>query len=179
MGKNKSKSNKKKMRNETDVLDYLLEDPTKSIRNIAKEMNSYRQAVWRTKKKLEDEHVIWGYTAVIDDCKLNYVSYIVLMKTKPMSNGLADLLVRRLVKEEPRKQNVRLMNLCYVNGEYDWIMRFSAPDHATARKYYDTLRLLYDKYLLEKPVMIDMCFCLVAEGKRNPEIERLYDFIAV
>ena len=177
MNENKSKSNKQLKQNKTDVLDHLLDDPTESIRNIAKKMNSYRQKVWREKKKLEDEHVIWGYTAVIDESKLNHVSYMVLMKTKPMSRELADLMAHGLLKGEAHKQNVRLLNLCRVNGEYDWIMRFSAPDHATARRYYDTLRLFYDEYLLEKPVMVDMCFCLVAEGKRNPEIKRLHDFV--
>jgi len=70
-----------------------------------------------------------------------------------------------------------VVNMCYVNGEYDWVVRFSAPDHATARKYYDTIRLLYDEYLLEKPVIVDVNLCLISEGKSNPDIERLYDFI--
>ncbi len=178
MYKNEEKNKKKRRQNKMDVLEYLLDDPTKSVRNIAKEMGSYRQMVWRKKKELEDEHVIWGYTAVVNDSKLNRVSYIVLMKTKPMSEGLAELIIKRLVKEAPRKEGVRQINLCYVNGEYDWVMRFSAPSHAIARKYYDILRLMYDEYLLEKPVMIDVSFCLVAEGKINPEIKLLYDFVA-
>ena len=169
---------KKKLKsNISEVLKYLLKDPTRSIRDIANEMSSYRQKVWREKKKLEEDHIIWGYTAVVDWGKIDHMSYIVLLKTKPMSRGLVDLLTRRLVEEEPRKQNVLLMNFCYVNGEYDWVMRFSAPNHATARKYYDTLRLLYDEYLLEKPIMVDLNFCLVAEGKVNPELRHLYDFI--
>jgi DNA-binding Lrp family transcriptional regulator len=159
-----------------EVLNYLLEDPTRSARDIGKKMNSYRQMVWRKKKELEDNNVIWGYTAVVDESKLNHVIYMMLIKSKPMSRGLADLLIRRITRDEPRKQNVRVINMFYVNGEYDWVLRFSAPDHATARRYYDTIRLLYDEYLLEKPVMIDVNFVLVSEGKSNPEIEKLYDF---
>jgi len=56
--------------NKNDVLKYLIEDASRSIRDIAKKMNSYRQKVWREKKRLEDEHIIWGYTAVVDANKI-------------------------------------------------------------------------------------------------------------
>ena len=171
MFQNNSKSNKQYW----EVLKYLLEDPTRSVREIGKKMNSYRQMVWRKKKELEDNHIIWGYTAVIDESKMNHVVYMMLIKTKPLSRGQADLIIRRISKDEPRKQNVRLVDLFYLNGEYDWIIRFSAPDHATARRYYDTIRLLYDEYQLEKPVMVDVNFCLVSGGKNNPELEKLYE----
>ncbi|UCE73623.1 MAG: hypothetical protein JSV56_11440 [Methanomassiliicoccales archaeon] len=168
-------SNKKVYNNE--ILHALLEDPTKSLRIIAKELKSYRQKIWREKKKLEEEHVIWGYTAVIDEGKLNHVSYVMLLKMKPMTKELVDLMLGRLYRKEQEKQNVRLQDLWIVNGEYDWVLRFSAQNHPIARRYYETIRSLYDEYLLEKPVMIDVNFCLVAEGKVNPELEKLREFI--
>jgi DNA-binding Lrp family transcriptional regulator len=160
-----------------EILLSLLEDPTKSIKDIAIENKCYRQKIWRVKKKLEEEHIIWGYTAVIDDEKLNQVCYLMLLKTKPMNKDMIDLMLQRLIKEEPRKQNIRLKNISYLNGEYDWIIRFSAPNHPTARRYYDSVRKVYDEYLLEKPVMVDVNFCLIAEGKTNPEIKNLHNFI--
>jgi DNA-binding Lrp family transcriptional regulator len=159
------------------IVAALLEDPTRSDMEIARDLGTYRQKVWRKKKQLEDDGVIWGYTAVLDEKRLGHVCYIVLMKTKPMNEGLVNTLLMRLVGEGPKKQNVRLTNFFYVNGEFDWVLRFSAPDHATARRYYDTLRMIYDDYLLDKPVMIDVNMCLVTEGKRNPQIADLHDFI--
>jgi DNA-binding Lrp family transcriptional regulator len=175
MNKDELKGNKSGFNNK--VLQALLEDPTRSMREIAKELKSYRQRIWRIKRKLEEEHVIWGYTAIIDENKLNHMSYVMLLKMKPMNKELADLALKRLLRNAQQKQNIRLINFCIVNGEYDWILRFSAPDTATAKRYYDTIRLLYNEYLLEKPVMVDVDFCLVAEGKRNPEIKRLRDFV--
>lgn len=175
MSNKTSKSNKNPFNNE--ILNALLEDPTKSLRIIAKELKSYRQKIWREKKKLEEKHIIWGYTAVVDYGKLNYIAYIMLLKMKPMSKELVDLMLRRLYEKEQLKQNIRLRDFWIVTGEYDWIIKFSAPDHATARKYYDTIRLLYDNYLIEKPVMVDVNLCLVAEGKMNPEVEKLREFI--
>ncbi len=159
------------------ILNALMEDPTRSDMEIARDLGTYRQRVWRRKKQLEEDSIIWGYTAVLDEKKLGHVSYIVLMKTKPMTDELVEILLKRLTRDEPKKQNVRLTNFFYVNGEFDWVLRFSAPDHATARRYYDTLRMLYDKHLLDKPVMIDVNMCLVSEGKRNPDIEALREFI--
>jgi DNA-binding Lrp family transcriptional regulator len=175
MAEKETPSNKEVL--DEKILSALLADPTRSDMEIAEELGTYRQKVWRKKKQLEDDGIIWGYTAVLDEKRLGHVCYIVLMKTKPMSEGLVEILLKRLTGEEPRKQNVRLTNFFYVNGEFDWVLRFSAPDHATARRYYDTLRMLYDDYLLDKPVMIDVNMCLVSEGKRNPEIASLHDFI--
>ena len=70
---------------EDEILESLLKDPTKSIREIAKELNSYRQKIWRKRKKLENENIIWGYTAVVDESRMNHVMYLVLLKLKPMN----------------------------------------------------------------------------------------------
>lgn len=161
------------------VLQHLTEDPTRSIREIAKDMGSYRQKVWRKKKKLEDDHVIWGYTAVVDESVLNHVMYIILMKLKPMSAELADLMKERITKREPAKQNVNLINVLYVNGEFDLVVMFTGPDHSTARRYFDSLRVAYDEHLIEKPVIIDVNLSLMREGKINPNISKIFDFVPV
>jgi DNA-binding Lrp family transcriptional regulator len=161
------------------VLDCLIEDPTRSVRDIAKELRSYRQKVWRIKTKMEKENLIWGYTAVVDETKMNNVVYIALLKLKPMNEELANLMIQRMEKGEPQKQKIRLTDVLYVNGEYDLMVKFSAPDHATARRYYNSLRLVYSDFLLEKPVIIDVNFSLVREGKMNPEIKRLHEFVPI
>jgi len=159
------------------LLKLLLDDPTKSIRVIANALGTYRQKVYREKNRLEDEHIIWGYTAVLNESKLKQVTYLVFLKTKPMSTDLAELITTDLLKDESNKQQVRLLDLLYVNGEYDWVLKFAAPDHGTARRYYESLRLSYGKYLLEKPVIVDVSFSLVKEGVRNPEARQLLDLV--
>ncbi len=171
------KSNSNKSEYGDKILQSLMDDPTRSDSEIAQDLNTYRQKVWRRRKELEEENDIWGYTAVVDESKLNHVSYIVLMKTRTMNKELVDILIKRITLEEPRKQGVRLKNMFYVNGEFDWVIRFTAPDHATARKYFETLRLQYADHLQEKPVMIDINFSLVLEGKHNPDLNELHDFV--
>ena len=175
MGGN-SKNGSRKV-DDSEIIRWLLKDPTRSLNEMANDMKVYRQTLWRRKKKLEEDKVIWGYTAVVDENKMKNVMYLILMKMKPMSRGLADIIYGRVTRDEMSRVKVRLIDAFHVNGEYDWILRFSAPNHATARKYYDTLRVVYEEYLIEKPVMVDVNFILKAEGKQNPEMENLYKFV--
>jgi DNA-binding Lrp family transcriptional regulator len=175
MAKKVSKSNKSSY--DTAILDRLLKDPTRSVEDMAKGIDTYRQRVWRTKKRLEEEHIVWGYTAVVDESKLGHVVYMVLMKMRPMSKELAELIIRRLGRTEYGRQEVRLLDVLFTNGEFDWVVMFAAPDHATARRYYDSIRVAYEEHLLEKPTLVDVNFSLMREGKVNPELNRLEEFV--
>jgi DNA-binding Lrp family transcriptional regulator len=159
------------------LIESLLKDPTRSIREIARDLDCYRQTVWRKKKEMERSHVVWGYTAVIDETRLDRTVYMILMKTRPMTDSMATTMIERIETDMPGKLGVRLIDVFHLNGEYDWILRFSSPDHTTARKYYDTLRMVYADNLLEKPVLVDLNFVLVAEGKTNPDLRQLREFV--
>ena len=161
-----------------DLLHCLLENPTQSINKIAEKINMYRRTVLRKKKELEDSHVIWGYTAVIDESKIGYALYVALFRIKPiLSKEFADLIIKRLTTGAPNKEGVRIIDILYANGYHDVIIKFSAPNHETARRYYETLRSAYSNYFLEDPLLSDVNFSLVKEGKLNPELEKLYDFV--
>ena len=161
------------------MLDHLVEDPTRSVRQTSEDLHANRQRIWRNRRAMEEENVIWGYTTVVDEVKLGRVLYLVMMKLRPMDRDLVSLIIERLRTGAPHKQDIRLVNLLYVNGEYDLIAMFSAPDHVTARRYYDSLRVSYDGFLLAKPVIADVNFILIRNGKMNPELSRLEDFIPV
>ena len=72
---NNISSKGKKSDANSKILNALLKDPTRSMREMAKELDSYRQTIWRKKKKMEKERLIWGYTAVIDESKLGNGTY--------------------------------------------------------------------------------------------------------
>ncbi|MEM4160963.1 MAG: Lrp/AsnC family transcriptional regulator [Thermoplasmata archaeon] len=159
------------------ILRELLRDPTVGINEIAKRAGTYRQRVWRLKKKLEEEKAIWGYTPVLAEEKFGHQQYIILLKLKPMNEKLASLMIKRIKQGEPATYEVRLINVVYVNGDFDWIVIFSAPDRMRAKKYYESLRINYDNYLLEKPVLLDINMFLVREGKVNPEMDMLLEMV--
>jgi DNA-binding Lrp family transcriptional regulator len=160
-----------------EVLENLIKDPTRSNKEIAKKLDSYRQKVWRERKKLEKENVIWGYTTVINERKINHVLYMVFLKTKPLDNELANIIHTR-VKQFDNQEDVRVINLLLVNGEFDWILMFSAQNKEFARRYYDLIRTDGQDWLLEKPIMVDVVFPLVREGKINPELNRIFEIVS-
>jgi len=175
MNTRKSKINKKLEDN--DIIKCLLDDPTKTLREMAKELKGHSQTLWRKKKKLEEKKIIWGYTTVIDEIKFNREIYLILMKMKYMTKELLDKIMKRTSENELAKHNVRLIDILHVTGEFDWVIKFSTLDRKTAGKYYDTLRIEYEDFLLEKPVIVDINFIIIAEGKKNPELKELYEFV--
>jgi len=159
------------------LLQVLIEDPTKSTSEIAKESNSYRQRILRNRKTLEEDRVIWGYTAVIDEIKLGHVSYMVLMRTKPLSKELLDRMVVDVLCKRAQEDGIRVMNVMLLLGDYDWILRFTAPDNQSARRFFEGLRVVMDPHLSEKPRLVNICFSLIQEGKMNPGLESIYDLL--
>ena len=159
------------------ILNELLKDPTRSLEEIARSCGSYRQKVWREKKKLEDMQAIWGYTAVVDENVIDWKSFVVLIKLKPLTPDQARLLIHRHITNAPGELNIRLMDTYYLNGKYDLLVIFAAPNWITARKYYDSIRLEYDQYLEDRPEIIDVAFSMIRWGKVNPNVEKLKEFI--
>lgn len=159
------------------ILNELLRDPTRSLEEIARACGSYRQKVWREKKKMEDSGAVWGYTAVVDEDAIDWKAFILLLRFKPLTQDQADLLIRRHLTNAPGELNIRLMDTYYLNGIYDLLVIFAAPDWITARKYYDSIRLEYERFLESRPEIIDVAFSLIRWGKVHPTIERLKEFI--
>jgi len=159
------------------IMNELIKDPTRSLEDIARSCGSYRQKVWREKRKLEENDTVWGYTAVVDENTIGWKVFILLMKLQPLTEKQAKLLIDRHVTNAPGRLNIRLMDTFYLNGKWDILVIFAAPDWMTARKYYDSIRLEYSDYLEERPEIIDVAFSLIRWGKVNPNVQSLREFI--
>jgi DNA-binding Lrp family transcriptional regulator len=166
-----------KSRRKLGVVNCLLKDPTQGMSKIAEKTKMHRRTAWQIQKELEKDNTIWGYTTVIDEQKIDNVIYVAQFRIKPMNKDFVDLVIKRLTMGEPTEEGVRIIDMFYMNGDYDVLIKFSAPDHATARKYHETLRTVYKNHFLETPRVSDVNFLLVQEGKLNPELEKLYDFV--
>ncbi|MGC9307228.1 MAG: Lrp/AsnC family transcriptional regulator [Thermoplasmatota archaeon] len=162
----------------SDILDQLLIDARQSLQKIAEKCDTYRQKVWREQNKLEESHAIWGYTAVVDEEKLGWRLFMVLLKTRPMTTEFAQHQIQRIREDIPGTMAVRLIDVYHLTGTYDWIVVFAAKNWATARKYFDNLRKAYWESLLEKPELCSVAFTPIRWGKVNPELENLQEFVS-
>jgi len=172
---------KETKRNTSDTLNALLaklrEDPTKSSIRMASELRMNRQTFWRKKKELEDGGQIWGYTTIFDDSGMGWVYCIVLMKMKVIKEDIAKGAIAAAKTLEHEKKGVILWDAMFLNGEYDVLVSYSAPNIATARRFYELLRGMGEEVLLEKPLMLEMSFAFRKSGKLNPHLERFMELV--
>ena len=177
MPKNSAKQIEK---DEIKILDELTKNANKSINDIAKSCRFSRQKVWRIIKNLEKNHTIWGYTAVVDEEKLDKKSYIILMKrtNKPFTQELIKKIIDRNLTKKGKKIEAEITNSYYTHGVYDWVICFNASNIKVAKSFVEEVNKLYGGYvsvihLIEKMFTATIC------GVTNPEIKKLKDFFKV
>ena len=157
------------------VLQELIKDSRKSPHEIAKICGFSRQKVWRIIKKLEQENVIWGYTAVIDENNAGRNTYLTLIKAKAPFIDMADKLIKRIKEKKAIEIDINLLGVHYLNGLYDWMVMFSAKDIRDAKRFCGYLEKHYDGHI-ERIEILEEVFPMIKYGKTNPEIEKLREF---
>jgi len=164
-------------KDELRILGELRKKANKSINDIAETCGFSRQKVWRVIKNLEKNHTIWGYTAVIDEEKLDKKGYILLVKrtNKPTEKKLINQIVSRELVDEVKKIGIVLTNSFFTNGRFDWIMCFTANDVREAKGFVEIFNKLYEGYISETHLLENM-FSAVNCGVTNPDIKKLNDF---
>ena len=158
-----------------ETMSALLEDPTRSSKQMAEMLHITRQKLWREKKMMEEEDLIWGYSAIIDEGCDEWVDIIILLRLKSMPDETIKGIIEGAKSASHKKYSVRLRDVFYIDGEYDAMVVYSAPDIMTARRYYEFIRLSYGEFLMEKPIMMEVNFAVRRGGKLNPDVDRLMD----
>jgi len=132
-------------RDELKVIDLLRREAGQGIDSIAKKCGFSRQKVWRIIKRLEENGTIRGYTAVIDSRKIEAERFVVLVKrtAEPLNKKLVDAIIGRKLEEEGEKLGVTVRESHSVNGEFAWMLSFTAPDLETAKKFCEAIHAIY------------------------------------
>ena len=87
---------------------FLKKDARQSIDVIAKNCGFSRKNVWRIMKRLEEQKIIWGYHAVVEDDIFAHNRYYVLIKrtTKGVTDKALDTITNRNLKAEMEKMDI-------------------------------------------------------------------------
>ena len=173
-------SNEQIEQDEKKILGELTKNASKSVNDIAKSLGFSRQKVWRTVKKLEENHTIWGYVAVIDQEKLNKKLYMMLLKrsNKPVPEKVFDHIISREITDIVKKWNVQFINSIYLNGKYDYVICFSAKNIKDAKNVVELYYKLYPDIISEIDLHEEI-FTVQSFGINNPEIEKFKDLFKV
>jgi len=166
-------------KDEKRILAELQKNAHESIDGIAKRCGFSRQKVWRTIKVLEQKHLIWGYTAVIDELKNDLRHYTMLIKRTPhqLMENTIDIITSRKLEEIVSEIGVIVENSYYVNGEYDWILTFTAQNIVQAKKFRESVLTLHAG-VIEKAVLLETLFTVKDHHILNPEPAKLKEFFS-
>ena len=173
-------SNEQIKQDEKKILDELIKNANKNISDIAQSLGFSRQKVWRIVKNLEKNKTIWGYTAILDNQKLNKKRFVMLIKrsNKPVKEDFLNQIISREMANKVKKMNIQFINSVLLNGTYDWLISFTADDIKDAK---NLVELYYKTYngLISEIHLNEYMFPVLYDGIQNPEIKKLKDFFNI
>jgi Lrp/AsnC family leucine-responsive transcriptional regulator len=173
-----TKSEKETRINDRKILDVLVENARQPSIEISKKIGLSRQTVSKAINRLENDHVIWGYQAVVDEEKQGLSTYLVLVKRaiKPIDEKIAEKIISRKLEEIASDIGVKIVTSLYCNGSFDWIISFIATDIKQAKKFTEHIKTMYSEYISDLQIL-DVLFFVKKQGFLNPDVEKLKDFI--
>ena len=165
------------MQDEIKVLIILEQHAKDSIDEIAKKCGFSRQKVWKIIKRLEEQKIIWGYTAVTDETAQNLKHFILLVKRSnaPFTQDIQKEVIFRKLDDYPPGL-VRVENIYHTHGISDWVFTFYAPDILSAKKFAEKTFNKFSKYIQEYSIL-ETLVPIRKQGLKNPQIEKLIEYI--
>jgi DNA-binding Lrp family transcriptional regulator len=172
------RSRKQIAEDEKKILQELQKNANESIDSIAKHCKFSRQKVWRSIKRLEADHIIWGYTAIVDDTKQDRTHYVALIKKsiKPLDEATANSAASQTLQNLASAEEILIENSFYVNGEYDWIITFTAPEIKHAKRFCELLNATYEGHIARISLQ-ETLFWVRRQRILNPEAKKLKEFV--
>jgi DNA-binding Lrp family transcriptional regulator len=158
-------------KDEKKVMRELIKNSDESVDTIAKKCGFSRQKVWRIIKRLEKNKTIWGYTAIVDEKKIERKSFVLFIKGKhlPIENSMEKNIISREIDKIASKIDVLIEESYWLHGVFDGMVCFSAKNLKHAKNFYELFITTYGEDLAElelseKIVTIKKC------GFVNPKI---------
>jgi len=161
-------------KDEQKIIKELLKNANKSINEVAKTCNFSRQKVWRIIKTLEKNNTIWGYTAVVDEEKLEKKGYVILIKrtNKPVDKQVLDSIISRYMEEKADEIGINIRSSIYTNGIYDFMICIEADSIKNAKKFCENLTRNFSGFIQELH-LLDKMFSIKKSGLKNPNVNNL------
>jgi len=160
------------------ILGYLQKNSYRTINAIAKGCGFSQQKVCRSIKKMEKDHLIWGYSTVTDDQKQDLQKFILLIKrsVKKIDSGTADQLISYRTDKDIANLGVIVENSYFSHGEYDWILIFTARDIRQAKKFANAL-VYKHQGMVANANLIQILMTMRSQNILNPEYMNMREYL--
>ena len=178
--KNMAKSGREQLaEDERKILSELQKNSKENIDTIAKHCGLSRQKVWRTINQLEKSGMIWGYTAIVDEDKNDLCHFIILIKRsiKSIDKKILNKIESMQLEDIGLPKGVNIESSCFVHGNYDWIISFTARDIIQAKNFCDMLSGGFPE-IIEKIDLQQTLYFVRKQHIFNPDRKTLYDLIS-
>jgi DNA-binding Lrp family transcriptional regulator len=166
------------VKDEQKILDVLRTNANESIDVIAKKSGFSRQKVWRIIKKLEENKIIWGYTAICDDesYNLKHFTMLITRTTVPISQTiLKEILTTRLDDLLPEAV-IKIEHIEYTHGPFDGIFTFFAHDLMTAKRFCERFQSRFHLYIGGVELLEGILF-IRKQMLRNPNLKKQIKYL--
>jgi DNA-binding Lrp family transcriptional regulator len=172
------RSKKSIVQDERKIMAELQKNSQESFDTIAKRCGCSRQKVWRFVNRIEKNHSIWGYTAIVNYEKQELKHFTLLMKRalNPINEKTVDNITSRRIEKIASNFGITVESSFYVHGRYDWILTFTAPDIKQAKKICDMLIRLNPR-VIEQTVLLETLFFVKRNHILNPDVKKLKEFL--
>jgi DNA-binding Lrp family transcriptional regulator len=163
---------------ERKIVLELQKDSDKSIDSIAKKCGLSRQKVSKTIKKLEKDHTIWGYTAIVDMEKLDLKKYVLFIKRtmRNVDSKVAEQTSLDMINENYLEIGITIDSSFYIHGEYDWLIIFTAQDLRYAKRFSNLITASYQG-TIEKTTLMEILYSPRIHYIFNPDLKKLKELL--
>ena len=95
-----------------------------------------------------------------------------------MKKEILEKMARNNFMKRIEKLGVESLTHMYMNGVYDWLICFNAPDIRIAKNYVELLNRTYEGFVSEI-VLQEVMYTAQNSGVTNPNIESIVDFFKI
>jgi DNA-binding Lrp family transcriptional regulator len=173
-----SKSSEEKMKKDRKkVIDVLGQHARDNIEELAKRCGFSRQKMWRIIKDLENEKLIWGYSAITDGTLRELNHFVLLLKrsTIPLDNATRKDALKSILDDFVSEQ-LKIENIYFTHGVYEGVITFYATDLIFAKKFVDELFKRIGEYF-NAHLLLQTLIPLRLHGIKNPNMKKLAEYI--
>jgi DNA-binding Lrp family transcriptional regulator len=171
-------SREQQVEDERKILAELQKNCNESIDTVAKHCGFSRQKAWRIIKQLEKSHMIWGYTAIVDEEKQGLQKFMLSIKRSNKTldkTSMAEIAYDRLDKTISNL-GVTIESSYFIHGEYDWILIFISENLQDAKKFTDIILGAYPG-IVERVNLSQILFIQRDHKIANPDQQKLKEFL--
>ena len=171
-----AKSSKEDIEKDTKIiLSELEKNSNRSVNQIADKLGFSRQKVWRIIRNLEEDKIIWGYTAIIDDNKAGRKKFCILLKKAPINvtDDKLNIVINRDLRQIAENNGVNLESTYFFHGLYDGQICVTAENIIQVKNFLsDMIKKMGADYFKETNIM-EVLVPIQVRGFNNPNIKEL------